>query len=108
MSRLAYYESAVPPPSRALPLVFQWILGFRCAPPQALCYRRASRAQGKQSLFLLLVRGQFCCLLGNVLLRPFIITASLTGLGALRSLHLLHQIHVRGKIAEALPDDLLN
>jgi hypothetical protein len=33
------------PTSRALRFCTPTILGFRCAPPQALCYRRASRAK---------------------------------------------------------------
>jgi len=35
--------------SRTL-FVLRTILGFRFAPPQALCYRRASRAQRKFSI----------------------------------------------------------
>ena len=36
--------------SRATLFHLKLILGFRSAPPQALCRRRASRAQGKLSL----------------------------------------------------------
>src|ERR1700730_7643104 len=33
------HDKALSPTSRALPFLFQSILGFRCAPPQALCCR---------------------------------------------------------------------
>src|SRR5215510_3349716 len=55
-----------------------------------------------------LIGGQFGSLLCNIFLRPLIIATGLTCFAALRGFHLLHQIHVSGKITEALTNDFLN
>ena len=53
------------------------------------------------------VRGQFGSLLGNVLLRPFIVAARFARLRAFSGFHFLDQVHVSGEIAEAFANDLL-
>ena len=45
-------------------------------------------------------------LLGDVLLRPLVVAGGFTGLVALRLFHTTDQIHVSGKVGQALADDL--